>query len=263
MIRVMDPSTPRLAASNHPEAYAAADRPGTRPAVEPARPVDIDRRPAHAPESEPQSELGFADFLDMINPLQHIPVVGDLYRYLTGDQIAGSARVVGGALFGGPIGFVAGIVNALVAEASGGNPGELVLTALFGDDDPELVAAAGTGTPVADAPSVVSAPQEPPLPALAAYRVPAAPALPGGQPPLTGAAAALQALGTDLRGASGSVASALPAGPALAPTSSSAGIDVRYLTPPPRNAFTSQMLEGLDKYKAMSVSPNHSLDKSL
>ena len=29
----------------------------------------------------------FADFLDIINPLQHIPVLSTLYRHLTGDTI--------------------------------------------------------------------------------------------------------------------------------------------------------------------------------
>ncbi|MBT5013959.1 MAG: hypothetical protein HON02_05865, partial [Rhodospirillaceae bacterium] len=28
----------------------------------------------------------FLDFLDIINPLQHIPVVGSLYRDMTGDE---------------------------------------------------------------------------------------------------------------------------------------------------------------------------------
>jgi hypothetical protein len=30
----------------------------------------------------------FAEFLDIINPLQHIPVVSTIYRAITGDQIS-------------------------------------------------------------------------------------------------------------------------------------------------------------------------------
>jgi hypothetical protein len=43
--------------------------------------------------------------LDIINPLQHIPLVSNLYREITGDQISSSARILGGGLFGGPIGL--------------------------------------------------------------------------------------------------------------------------------------------------------------
>ena len=57
--------------------------------------------------------LGFADLLDVINPLQHIPVIANLYRAITGDQISPPARMAGGTLFGGPIGFVSSLVNRL------------------------------------------------------------------------------------------------------------------------------------------------------
>lgn len=259
----MESLTSRLAASTHPEAYTAADRPGARPAAELARPVDMDRRPARAPDAEPPSELAFADFLDVINPLQHIPVVGDIYRYLTGDQIAGPARVAGGALFGGPIGFVAGLANAIVAETSGGSPGELTLATLFGADEAEQAVAASDGSPAEPARVAASLSQDV-QPALAAYHVPVAPALAAGRQPLTGAAA-LQALSADLSGSgsSGVALSALPGRPAVAADSGSAGIDARYVSTAPRGAFTSQVLEGLDKYKAMGVSPGRTLDQSL
>jgi hypothetical protein len=39
----------------------------------------------------------FADFIDIINPLQHIPIVSTLYRSMTGDTIGGPARIHGGA----------------------------------------------------------------------------------------------------------------------------------------------------------------------
>ncbi|MBT5663730.1 MAG: hypothetical protein HOJ06_00205, partial [Rhodospirillaceae bacterium] len=39
--------------------------------------------------------LTFGDVLDIINPLQHIPVVSTLYRELTGDEISPGARMAG------------------------------------------------------------------------------------------------------------------------------------------------------------------------
>ncbi|HEX2116212.1 MAG TPA: hypothetical protein VHM01_17550, partial [Alphaproteobacteria bacterium] len=58
------------------------------------------------PAQEGKDELTFSDFLSVINPLQHIPVVSTLYRWVTGDTIKPAARVVGGALYGGPIGMI-------------------------------------------------------------------------------------------------------------------------------------------------------------
>ncbi len=45
-------------------------------------------------------KFGWDDFLDMINPLQHIPFVNLAYRALTGDQINGAAQMVGAVAMG-------------------------------------------------------------------------------------------------------------------------------------------------------------------
>ncbi len=85
-------------------------------------------------EDAPEREFSFGDFLDIINPLQHIPIIGTIYRALTGDEISPSASIFGGFLFGGPLGFVIAIANAIFEEASGQDMGETVLAALVGDD---------------------------------------------------------------------------------------------------------------------------------
>ena len=81
-----------------------------------SRPVDMDRPTLRSALNEPSVELRFADFLDVINPLQHIPIVSSIYRAITGDEINGPARVLGGALFGGPLGLVAGIIDAITSH---------------------------------------------------------------------------------------------------------------------------------------------------
>lgn len=78
--------------------------------------------------------FSFWDVVDIFNPLQHIPLVGTVYREITGDEIGGFARVAGGALFGGPIGAGAGIVGMAFAEAAGKDPGQLVFDAITGGD---------------------------------------------------------------------------------------------------------------------------------
>lgn len=66
-----------------------------------------------------QKEFGFGDLLDMINPLQHLPVIGHLYREFTGDTIRPISQIMGGAVFGGPLGAAGGIVNAIAQEETG------------------------------------------------------------------------------------------------------------------------------------------------
>jgi hypothetical protein len=63
----------------------------------------------------------FADVLDAVNPLHHIPVVSSVYRAVSGDGIGLGARLIGGAIFGGPLGLIFAGISALFEEASGGN----------------------------------------------------------------------------------------------------------------------------------------------
>jgi hypothetical protein len=74
--------------------------------------------------------FSFADILDIINPLQHLPIVSTIYRALTGDAIASAPRVLGDGLFGGPIGAAVGAANAVLKYLSGKDVGEHMLALL-------------------------------------------------------------------------------------------------------------------------------------
>jgi len=76
--------------------------------------------------------FGFRDLIDAVNPLQHLPVVGTLYRAVTGDNIGVGSRIVGSTIFGGPIGFASAIFNSLVEADTGKDIGAHAL-ALFDD----------------------------------------------------------------------------------------------------------------------------------
>ena len=78
----------------------------------------------------------FLDFLDIINPLQHIPVIGNLYRELTGDTLDPGSRVLGGTLFLGPVGTVVSLANVLVDDATGRDMGEHVMS-FFENEEPD------------------------------------------------------------------------------------------------------------------------------
>lgn len=55
----------------------------------------------------------FGDIIDIVNPLQHIPIVSNIYRKITGDTIAPAMEIAGGALFGGPLGAAISIVSTV------------------------------------------------------------------------------------------------------------------------------------------------------
>ena len=97
--------------------------------------------------------FGFADFIDIINPLQHIPIVATVYRNFTGDQLGAAPRVIGGALWGRIGGLVTGLANAVVEWWSGKDIGDHIYAALFEAPNDELNAPA-----VAQNKSPVSAP---------------------------------------------------------------------------------------------------------
>ncbi len=76
--------------------------------------------------------LNFQDLLDVVNPLQNIPVVNSLYRDATGDETSNGARLLGGTLYGGVFGLATAIADLMVKEATGQDMGE-TLVATFKD----------------------------------------------------------------------------------------------------------------------------------
>lgn len=111
----------------------------------------------------------FENLLDIINPLQHIPVVSTIYRAITGDEIAAPARLIGGALYGGPMGFASASANLFLEDITGDDLAGHAL-ALIGelDDGPELADAAvpAAFAPLAEGPALdLAAPDDGTAPA--------------------------------------------------------------------------------------------------
>jgi hypothetical protein len=114
--------------------------------------------------------FSFKDLLDIVNPLQHLPIIGSIYRYLTGDEPSGGSRIIGDAIYGGPIGFGVSVATTILFNDSEGHDlGERVLAKVFGprDEAPD-----GTATAVA----TNAAPAAPGSPASGAIQVQPLPA---------------------------------------------------------------------------------------
>jgi hypothetical protein len=88
-------------------------------------------RAARRSDNEPEStKITFGDLLDSVNPFQHIPVVSEAYRHLTGDGIDPEARVAGGLLYGGPIGAIASIFSLAVSDNGEDGIGDRILAGI-------------------------------------------------------------------------------------------------------------------------------------
>lgn len=81
--------------------------------------------------------FGFSDILDVINPLQHLPIISTIYRAETGDKIGAIPRILGSILFGGgligaAVGAATAMVNLAVEQETGRDIGAHIYTAIFG-----------------------------------------------------------------------------------------------------------------------------------
>lgn len=84
-------------------------------------------------QSAPKDKAyGVDDMIDMINPLQHLPLVGSVYRGLTGDEINPASRIIGGAVFGGGLGASASIANVISEEETGKDVSGLIVSKIVG-----------------------------------------------------------------------------------------------------------------------------------
>jgi hypothetical protein len=106
--------------------------------------------------------FGFHDLLDIINPLQHLPIIGSIYRWATGDRPGEAAQIAGDAIYGGPIGIAFGLVSAATEDAQGHDLGERALAAMFGPDQKTTAVAAATPPAAAAMPAAPAAAASPP-----------------------------------------------------------------------------------------------------
>jgi len=89
------------------------------------------------------------DVLDVVNPLQHLPVVGTVYRAMTGDKIGDVEKVAGDTLYGGPIGLVSSLADVAFEKVTGKDFGSTVM-ALVGLDHSDSTTALAANTPRTD-----------------------------------------------------------------------------------------------------------------
>lgn len=136
---------------NSADASTATNAPAP---IDPRRYTKFDRTASQVGDAK---DFSFSDFLDMINPLEHIPVVSSVYRAIAGESIHPVSRIAGDILFGGAIGVASALIGGVgaigdsVMESQTGHDGSgTMIAALFGEDKP-AVATANNPVAVADA----------------------------------------------------------------------------------------------------------------
>lgn len=93
---------------------------GAQSLPEPASPPARPPFPAEEQTAARSGRSTFRDILHALNPLQHLPVVGMIYRAVTGDTISPAVRIAGSVvtsmLMGGPIGILGTAIGCLAEE---------------------------------------------------------------------------------------------------------------------------------------------------
>lgn len=85
--------------------------------------------------------LTFRDVVDAVNPLNHIPIISDLFASATGHKASTASKLVGGTLLGGPIGFAASLATVIFENSTGRSPAQAVYAAVTGEETTQVASA--------------------------------------------------------------------------------------------------------------------------
>jgi hypothetical protein len=108
-----------------------------------------------------EEEEGFFDhLLDVVNPLQHIPIIGTIYRAITGDKIGSVEKIMGGTLYGGMWGAISALADVAFKGITGKSFEDTALSLLKSDSKTATTKVTATpvtfnaSLPTVDAPSL-------------------------------------------------------------------------------------------------------------
>jgi hypothetical protein len=88
----------------------------------------------------------FENVLDIVNPLEHLPVVSTIYHAITGNQSGDVEKVAGDTLYGGVIGLVSSLADTAFEKITGKDFGDtmLAMVGIGGDGDKNTALASNT-----------------------------------------------------------------------------------------------------------------------
>ena len=94
-----------------------------------------------------RDDITAGEVLSGLNPLHHIPFVSQLYGAEQGPTTAAVSvgKLIGGALLGGPIGFLASLANVIYEQETGSTMVAAASAALTGEPTTQVAQARATG----------------------------------------------------------------------------------------------------------------------
>jgi len=132
-----------------PEYHAMMMSPGPAGGKTPGVPVSADKSSGDTSGAAPHESF-FHHLWDVINPLQHLPVIGTIYRAITGEHLDPVEKIAGDTLYGGLWGAVSSIAD-VAFESITGKSFEDTALALFKSDDKIKVASTMVAVPTINA----------------------------------------------------------------------------------------------------------------
>lgn len=131
------------------EYHAMMMSPGPAGGKTPGVPVSADKSSGDTSGAAPHESF-FHHLWDVINPLQHLPVIGTIYRAITGEHLDPVEKIAGDTLYGGLWGAVSSIAD-VAFESITGKSFEDTALALFKSDDKIKVASTKVAVPTINA----------------------------------------------------------------------------------------------------------------
>jgi hypothetical protein len=153
-----------------PEYHAMMMSPGpaggkTTGAVVPASADKSNTDISSASQTAEPHESFFHHLWDVVNPLQHLPVIGTIYRAITGEHLDPVEKIAGDTLYGGLWGAVSSIAD-VAFEGLTGKSFEDTALALFKSDHGPKVASTKVTAPTITAGLSLPSSDLPALPAM-------------------------------------------------------------------------------------------------
>ncbi len=103
---------------------------GNQVTLPPSSPTPLSGSNAGDITTKSDDSVGFDDILDIVNPLQHLPLIGWAYRRITGDTIKPVPAMMGGAIYGGGIGLLSSAVRQTLINVQEQNANNLRVATL-------------------------------------------------------------------------------------------------------------------------------------
>jgi hypothetical protein len=97
-----------------------------------------------AKEGVKEEEGFFGHLLDVVNPLQHLPIIGTIYRAITGDKMGPIEKIAGDTLYGGMWGAIASIADVAFESITGKSFEDTALALFKGDGKSKATKVAAT-----------------------------------------------------------------------------------------------------------------------